>query len=904
MLQALFIFCAMFGYRSPLSSTAGGKVDPRCYTQDYVRAWVYFTDKGVTTENYNKALVVVRAKMDRTAFQRRTLRKGVIDYADIPLSRDYIGETEANNGLLIKESKWLNAASFWIAKQDLDKIAGLNFVYKITRVANFQGPRDTEIALQDTAVYGITYQQLKMFNIDKLHEKGVFGSNIKIGMLDTGLRKKHSALNNIKVVAEHDFLGGDQIFLENTPITESGGVYSDMVFHKTSSRLNLFVTGDDTIYYLPVRDILYTYSSPDGSNWSPLVNITNNGAGNWVRELAICGRDTMFIFYQDRYGLKYLVRRDTVLISSGSLGSTLYRQPSGVQIDDTVYAAFHGYQNKHYLYLKKGTASGFPIQMTIDSSSADIKYPEVISGTGKIGIFYYTLPQDSIFFLKSSLPVNANTFTKIFFAQGKDVQSIAFGDTMLLIWKDTSNEPLFRIAFAKSVDFGPPFSTPIYLSENLNSINKISIERFDNTVTATWESEGRIYFATSYDNGENFNTTEALSKEFVYLPTLGTTNAEIKKIYCQRGDSITDGYDASDAGYLYPRHGTEMLGLIGGYLSGQYIGVAPGAQFLVAKTENPDDAYEFPVEEDTWVCGLEWLESHGTDIASSSLGYTLWYDWPDDYDGKTSPASIAAYEATRRGMIVVNAVGNVKGSIIPPHLVAPGDAEGVITVGGIDTLYNRWQGSLYGSTADGRLKPEIMCLSAAPIVVNPDTSDLYLYSFGTSGATAMVSGICALLLEGHPNWSVDSVRNALFNTASFADSPTDSMGYGWADALAAFNYSPPAIDTVSGNVWLTPYPNPYITSQHDNIFLPFKLNQSASAEIRIFSVTGRLIKKQERTELLLPGRYISQDPQSPNAAFIWDGKDEKNREVGSGIYYCVLITHGAGNDLIKIAVIR
>jgi hypothetical protein len=895
MIQILFIFCAMFNYRAPLKN----KVDPRCYEKDYVRAWVYFTDKGITTENYSNALDAVQATMNRASFERRALRKGVIDYADIPLDQEYVDEVEACGGLLIRQSKWLNAASFWIAREDLDATASLDFIFKITPVASFRGPGETELVQQDTTVFGISYQQLNMFNIDELHDKGIFGSNVKVGILDTGLRRKHIALNNIKVTAEHDFLSGDQIFLENTPITEQYGVCSDIEFHGTTSRLNIFVTRDTVVNFLPVRDVLYTYSTDGGTYWEPMENITNNSYGQWARELDVCGRDTMFVLYRDRFGIKYKIYTDTI-IGSGSLTSSSYREPSAVQIDDTVYVFYHG---KTSLSLVKGTTSGFGSGVVIDSSVTNIKNPESIMGTGKVGAFYYTYPHDSIFFLVSSIPASATTFTKNFRWMGKDIETAAFGDTIFCIWKDASNEPLSKIAYARSTDFGTSFTSPLYLSDNINAIGKISVAKLSNAVTVAWETEGTIYSRTSYDNGVTFATLDSLNKEFTYLPTLGTTSADIVTFYCERGDTNTDGYASTDPDHFHPRHGTEMLGLIGGYLTGHYIGVAPGVQFLVAKTENPDSVYEFPVEEDTWVTGLEWLESRGADIVNSSLGYTEGYIWQDstgDYDGKTSPASIAAYEATRRGVIVVNSVGNV--SI--PQVVIPADAEGVITVGGIDTLFTRWVYSGYGPTNDNRMKPEIVCLSTAPVVVNPDSTSSYLYSVGTSGASAMVSGICALLLEGHPSWTVDSVRDALFSTASFASSPTDSIGYGWPDAVAAFEYSPPEVDTLIGNVFLTPFPNPFILSHHTQIVLPFKLSQSASVELRVFSITGRLVKKIERAGMLLPGRYTDADQQSPNAAFVWDGTDEDDNEVGSGVYYCLLITHGAGNSLVKIAVVR
>lgn len=245
----------------------------------------------------------------------------------------------------------------------------------------------------------------------------------------------------------------------------------------------------------------------------------------------------------------------------------------------------------------------------------------------------------------------------------------------------------------------------------------------------------------------------------------------------------------------------------------------------------------------------------------------------------------------------------------------PGDAEGVITVGGIDTLFNhaKWesQGTIaYAgySTSDQTLrKPEIVSLCVAPVVVDPDSQNSYLYSFGTSGATALVSGMCALLLEGHPNWTPDSVTDALCSTASLAETPNDSMGHGWPNVLAAFYKSPPHWDSAAGNHFLTPFPNPFIITQQPLIYLPFKLENATSVEFRIYAVNGRLVKKEERpagTGQLGPGIYADKDPLSANAAFMWDGKDGDDLDAGSGLYYCILMTRGMGNDVTKIAVIR
>ena len=252
MLVFLFMLGVMYDYRAPLEN----KVDPRCYLNDHARAWVYFTDKGISTDQYDSAIRAARKQLTAASLERRALRQGITNYADIPLYEDYIDAVEAHGGLLVTRSKWLNAASFIIGQDDIDQIAQLDFVHKIVRVAPFRAPQDVEVAVEDTAIYGLTYRQSQMFGIDRVHEMGIFGSNVRVGFLDTGLRRTPIAVTNVNVLAEYDFLEGDQIFTDNVPITmDKYGTYTSMAFHETSiPRYHLFLAGDTLQYGAPVRD--------------------------------------------------------------------------------------------------------------------------------------------------------------------------------------------------------------------------------------------------------------------------------------------------------------------------------------------------------------------------------------------------------------------------------------------------------------------------------------------------------------------------------------------------------------------------------------------------------------------------------------------------------------------------
>ena len=71
--------------------------------------------------------------------------------------------------------------------------------------------------------------------------------------------------------------------------------------------------------------------------------------------------------------------------------------------------------------------------------------------------------------------------------------------------------------------------------------------------------------------------------------------------------------------YGWNSHGTSVLACIAGVdEDGKNIGLATGAEFLLARTEiGPAPARE----EVWWAMALEWADKNGADIVNSSLGY-------------------------------------------------------------------------------------------------------------------------------------------------------------------------------------------------------------------------------------------------------------------------------------------
>ncbi len=224
-------------------------------------------------------------------------------------------------------------------------------------------------------------------------------------------------------------------------------------------------------------------------------------------------------------------------------------------------------------------------------------------------------------------------------------------------------------------------------------------------------------------------------------------------------------------------HGTMVLSLLAGNDPGNYMGAAPGISVILSKTE--DSSVEEPFEEDRFVEGLEWTESMGADLFTTSLGYADWYA-PQDLDGKTAVTTKAAAVAVAQGLIIFSAVGNVGPE--PMTLMAPSDADGLIAVGAVDFDGVVAEFSSRGPSADGRIKPDIAAPGQDVWVASPNSQVAYGQGDGTSLATPLAAGAAALLMEAFPDLDPMSMRAMLQQSSSLAAMPNNDLGWGVLDA--------------------------------------------------------------------------------------------------------------------------
>jgi subtilisin family serine protease len=332
-------------------------------------------------------------------------------------------------------------------------------------------------------------------------------------------------------------------------------------------------------------------------------------------------------------------------------------------------------------------------------------------------------------------------------------------------------------------------------------------------------------------------------------------------------DSETANETSAEDSSSQDHHGTAVLSTIAAYAPGELIGVAFDAEFLLAKTE--DVTQEVQQEEDNYIAGLEWGEANGADVVSTSLGYLDWYTY-EDMDGNTAVTTIGIDIAVGLGMVCVTAAGNEGNDQSWYYIIAPADADSVISVGAVRENGLIASFSSHGPTFDGRIKPEVCARGSYTWCINSNSTTTYSQMSGTSLACPLVGGAVALIRQAKPDWSAMEVREAVMMTASQSSNPDNSYGYGIMNAVDAVEYEATVAidrpDDLPSEFHVTnAYPNPF------NPSLTIEVSGAVGEylTVDIFSLTGKSITNVYTGTVFQPNQKMIWSPENiPNGIYV------------------------------------
>lgn len=224
--------------------------------------------------------------------------------------------------------------------------------------------------------------------------------------------------------------------------------------------------------------------------------------------------------------------------------------------------------------------------------------------------------------------------------------------------------------------------------------------------------------------------------------------------------------------YRFNDHGTMVLSMIAGQMDGHMMGLATGAEFLLARTEIWREPY---FEEKYWLAAVEWADRMGADIINSSLGYSYHRYFTEDMDGKTSLVAQAARIAARKGILVINSAGNEGENERWRIVITPADVDSVLTIGAVEyPSMLRTSYSSVGSTPDIAIKPNLVSMGNVVLAKESGLTN----SRGTSFSAPLVAGFAACLWQKFPAFSNMQLFEVLERSGSLYPYYDLSHGYG------------------------------------------------------------------------------------------------------------------------------
>ncbi|MEV6108248.1 type VII secretion-associated serine protease mycosin [Streptomyces sp. NPDC051940] len=240
------------------------------------------------------------------------------------------------------------------------------------------------------------------------------------------------------------------------------------------------------------------------------------------------------------------------------------------------------------------------------------------------------------------------------------------------------------------------------------------------------------------------------------------------------------GFGAGKGDDSWARHGTAMAGIIAAHGHGAgggdgVRGVAPAARILPVRVilEDNDPKRKRAREERGGALaeGIRWAADHGADVINLSLG-------DDSKTAHPEPSEDAAVQyALKKGVVVVASAGNSgsKGDRISYPAAYPG----VIAVTAVDRDGKR------ADFSTRRWYATVAAPGVDVVIADPDRN--YYEGWGTSAASAFVSGVAALVRSANPDLSPHQVKQLLQDTARRTPSGgrSDALGTGVVDAGAA-----------------------------------------------------------------------------------------------------------------------
>lgn len=243
-------------------------------------AWVYFNNKPNAQYYLDNPL----AMLSQRALDRRTNQNIAINIQDVPIHQPYVDQIEATPGIEVKaKSKWMNAVHVRGSLEDINSLAGIEFVQHIeyankslnisgrnqaSAQNNFSNSVHKVLETQIDFAYGTSGNQAEMLNLHKLHQQDFTGSGKIIAVMDAGFPGVDTA-NPFQRLRDNNLILGGYNFVGQSNDFYTSNSHGTLVLSTMGGYVEnqLIGTAPDAQYYLFITEDAASENPVEESYW-------------------------------------------------------------------------------------------------------------------------------------------------------------------------------------------------------------------------------------------------------------------------------------------------------------------------------------------------------------------------------------------------------------------------------------------------------------------------------------------------------------------------------------------------------------------------------------------------------------------------------------------------------------
>lgn len=243
-------------------------------------AWVYFNNKPNAQYYLDNPL----AMLSQRALDRRTNQNIAINIQDVPIHQPYVDQIEATPGIEVKaKSKWMNAVHVRGSLEDINSLAGIEFVQHIefankslnisgrnqaSAQNNFSNSVHKVLETQIDFAYGTSGNQAEMLNLHQLHQQDFTGSGKIIAVMDAGFPGVDTA-NPFQRLRDNNLILGGYNFVGQSNDFYTSNSHGTLVLSTMGGYLEnqLIGTAPDAQYYLFITEDSVSENPVEESYW-------------------------------------------------------------------------------------------------------------------------------------------------------------------------------------------------------------------------------------------------------------------------------------------------------------------------------------------------------------------------------------------------------------------------------------------------------------------------------------------------------------------------------------------------------------------------------------------------------------------------------------------------------------